>query len=549
MLKHHKIQPRRPKAPALGGALALKGSPACIDQTQPPTTKAVDVATLRTTSQNTPAGSPSSPSLCNPRATPAPGKGARARKPGSPGRRIRNLVEEDLTPKGASPKGDAPRKGPSNRVLVLNPNHQPMMPCSPARARQLLKAGKAAILRFQPFVIILKKPVNTQTQPLQIKIDPGAKTTGLTLNLLTPKGWVVIWAAHLVNRGIDIRDALLQRRSLRRSRRNRKTRYRVARFNNRTKPKGWLPPSIQSRVQRTLTWIKRLTRWSPAPGITIEHVKFDTQLMENPKISGMEYQQGTLYGYEIRQYVLDKWGRQCVYCGKTNVPLQLDHVIPKGKGSNRASNLVPACGRCNQKKGNRTAAEFGFPHLQPKTLGLAAAAATNAIRWELVNRAKATGLPVEFGSGGRTQFNRSRQNYPKTHWIDAACTGLSGQTVRLNPYHIVWEIQACRRQRRRMVQPDPYGFPSGQAKGFSQVQGFKTGDLAKAHVSKGKKQGCWIGRVATRNKGSFRVGPKDGISYRYLTKLQHADGYQYQPLTPALSSLPLRNRVSSAIIR
>ena len=253
--------PTKAKAPTKAGgcARALKGSLSGCDQTQPAVPQGTDRATWGTTSKNTPADNLSSPPLCNPNATPAPGKGERIGKPvPKAGRRIPHLVEDNLTPKGASPMGATPRKGSFNRVLVLNQDRTPAMPCTPARARRLLSAGKAAVLRFPPFTVILK--YNTQgKQPLQLKTDPGAKTAGLALTLQTKTGGKVIWAAELAHR-TDIKHALLQRKAQRRGRRQRKTRYRAARFQNRTRPKGWLAPSVKNRVLRGTTWIRRNDR-------------------------------------------------------------------------------------------------------------------------------------------------------------------------------------------------------------------------------------------------------------------------------------------------
>jgi 5-methylcytosine-specific restriction endonuclease McrA len=84
----------------------------------------------------------------------------------------------------------------------------------------------------------------------------------------------------------------------------------------------------------------------------MELVKFDTQLMENPDISGIEYQQGELAGYEVREYLLEKWGRKCAYCSETDLPLQIEHIIPRSRGgSDRVSNLTLACEGCNRLKG------------------------------------------------------------------------------------------------------------------------------------------------------------------------------------------------------
>jgi len=151
-------------------------------------------------------------------------------------------------------------------VFVLNSNKEPLNLTHPARARKLLKTGKAAVFKRYPFTIILKEEVEEpETQPLRIKIDPGAKTTGIAIL----RNDVVLWAAELTHKGFQIRESLTSRRQLRRSRRNRKTRYRQPRFNNRCRPDRWLPPSLISRVDNILTWVKRLLRLSPIVRIQV----------------------------------------------------------------------------------------------------------------------------------------------------------------------------------------------------------------------------------------------------------------------------------------
>jgi hypothetical protein len=181
----------------------------------------------------------------------------------------------------------------SNFVLVIDTNRKPLNPCTPGVARSLLKSGKAKVFRRFPFTIILNKAVDANPEPMQLKIDPGSKVTGLALL----QGNQVVWGGELAHRGQQIKDSLESRRGLRRGRRNRKTRYRKPRFLNRTRPQGWLAPSLQHRVETTLTWVTRLRRYAPIAGISQELVRFDLQQMENPEISGAEYQQGTLFGF------------------------------------------------------------------------------------------------------------------------------------------------------------------------------------------------------------------------------------------------------------
>ena len=419
------------------------------------------------------------------------------------------------------------------RVLVIDKNKKQLMPCHPARARQLLDKGKAAVYRRFPFTIILTEREGGDVQPVALKIDPGSKTTGLAMVADFKSGKQVVWAAELTHRGQAIRDALLSRSQQRRGRRARHTRYRPARFLNRAKPKGWLPPSLRSRIDNIWTWAVRLAWKCPLTSISQELVRFDMQLMENAEISGVEYQQGELQGYEVREYLLEKWGRKCAYCGAKDLPLEIEHVTPKTRGgSNRITNLSIACHDCNQEKGTQTAAEFGHPEIQAKAKQpLKDAAAVNATRWALFDRLKLTGLPVEAGTGGRTKFNRISQGYPKAHWIDAACVGESGTTVRLNPNLIPLLIKATGRQRRQMTSPDKYGFPRTKGKGPSTVKGFKTGDLVKAIVPTGKYAGTHVGRIAVRASGRFDIVTALGkvtASYKHLKTLHHSDGYTYQ---------------------
>lgn len=192
-----------------------------------------------------------------------------------------------------------------------------------------------------------------------------------------------------------------------------------------------MAPSLQHRVDTTMAWVKRLQRWAPVTALSRELVRFDMQAMQNPEISGIEYQQGDLQSFEVKEYLLEKWGRKCAYCDATGVPLEVEHIHPKARGgSNRVSNLTLACRPCNETKDDRNLQDF-LAH-DPARLTkiqvqakhpLKDAAAVNATRWALANALQATGLPVELATGGRTKFNRHQLDIPKTHALDAACVG------------------------------------------------------------------------------------------------------------------------------
>ena len=419
-----------------------------------------------------------------------------------------------------------------SKVFVLDTNLHPLAPCAPPRARQLLKRGKAAVYRRYPFTIILNRPIDApDTSHRRLKIDPGSRTTGIAI--VNDDSSEVEFAAELQHRGQQIKSSLDKRRAIRRGRRNRKTRYRKARFSNRTKSKGRLAPSLMSRVHNIMTWVKRLRKLCPINAISMELVRFDMQAIENPEINGVEYQQGERLGYEVREYLLEKFDRSCVYCGATDTPLEVEHIIPRSRGgSNRVSNLTIACTPCNQKKNCRTAEEFGFPNIQAMAKkSLKDAALVNATCWQIYQQLQSTGLSVEIGTGGRTKFNRVQRNLPKTHWLDAACVGESTPQALKVKGVCPLLITATGHGSRQMCRVDKYGFPRTGTKGHKRVKGFQTGDIVRAVVTKGKKAGVYVGRVAVRASGSFNVTTAiqvvQGISYKCFKQLHQSDGYNY----------------------
>ncbi len=423
----------------------------------------------------------------------------------------------------------------SNFVFVIDTNKQPLNPLHPGQARRLLKQGKAAVFRRYPFTIILKHAVlSPNTQPHQIKIDPGSKTTGIAI---VQNEGDVIWSAEITHRGQKIKKDLESRRSVRRSRRNRKTRYRQPRFLNRKRPEGWLAPSLQSRVENTMTWVNRIQKYVPVTGISQELVKFDTQLLQNPKVSGVEYQQGELAGYEIREYLLEKWDRKCAYCGEAATRLEVEHIHPRSNGgSNRISNLALACHDCNQTKGNQDIKDFlaGKPDvlsriLKQAKLPLRDAAAVNSTRWALLNRLKETGLPVKTGTGGRTKYNRMRLELPKTHWLDAACVGVVDKLQILTSQPLL--IVAKGWGSRQMCTTNKQGFPKSHRTRCKTFFGFQTGDMVRAVLKAGKFTGVHVGRLTVRASGVFELITPNGkvspVRHKYCKAIHRNDGYSY----------------------
>jgi hypothetical protein len=268
--------------------------------------------------------------------------------------------------------------------------------------------------------------------------------------------------------------------------------------------------------------------------------------MQNAEISGVEYQQGELVGYEVREYLLEKFNKKCAYCDATDARLEIDHVHPRSRGgSNRVSNLALACHSCNQAKGNQDIKDFlsGKPDVLKRVLAkikkpLADAAAVNATRWALFEQLKATGLPVETGTGGQTKFNRTRLSLPKTHWTDAVAVGDS------TPEQVVIKvtkpllIKATGYGHRRICNINKFGFPQVNKKGglalrsrVKVVRGFQTGDMVRAVVPSGKNVGIHVGRVVVRATGQFDISTPTRklqiINAKYCKPIQRQDGYSY----------------------
>ncbi|MFF4620923.1 RNA-guided endonuclease IscB [Nonomuraea jabiensis] len=245
---------------------------------------------------------------------------------------------------------------------MLDSHGRPLQPCTPARARQLLKKGRAVVHRHTPFVIRLKDRIaaGSEIDGVELGVDPGSRHTGIAMFIAQAGERRARYGIQLDHRGAAIRMKMEQRAAYRRGRRSRKLRYRAPRFSNRARPPGWLAPSLRHRVITTVSWAHRLARWAPVRAVHVERVVFDTHaLAAGRPMEGGDYQQGTLHGTEVREYLLAKWGRRCAYCGARGVPLNIDHIQSRSRGgSDRVSNLTLACVPCNQAKGSQPVEAF-----------------------------------------------------------------------------------------------------------------------------------------------------------------------------------------------
>ena len=316
-------------------------------------------------------------------------------------------------------------------IYVVAASGKPLMP---TRRRNKvwywLRCGLAKVVSREPFTIQLRFETTEYTQPVTVGVDTGSKTVGMAA---TTNGAVVYQAE--VHLRTDITDKLTQRRQYRRTRRFRNTRYRAARFANRRRPAGWVPPALRSKAEATVKAVQFVARVLPVCQVNVEVGRFDTQKMQHPEISGLEYQQGELQGYLLREYLLEKWQRHCAYCGAKGVPLEVEHIVPRSRGgSNRVSNLTLACKPCNVRKAKQTAAEFRYPKIQAQArVPLKDAAHVSALKTAVVQRLQAIfGTDqVAVSYGYETKYKRIQVlGLAKSHTNDAvAIACVMGEVV------------------------------------------------------------------------------------------------------------------------
>ena len=336
-------------------------------------------------------------------------------------------------------------------VYVISKNGQPLMPSQRhGKIRRLLKENKAKVIKRCPFTIKLLYETEENVQDITLGVDAGSKTVGFSATTETKE----LFAGELELRD-DISKNLTARRQFRRTRRNRKTRYRKARFDNRvrSKRKGWLAPSVEAKIEAHIKTIEKICRILPIKDIVIEVAAFDTQKMQNPEISGIEYQQGTLSGYTIREYLAEKFDHKCCYCKRPQgkgVRFEVEHLTPKSRGgSNRITNLGWSCKECNDKKDALTCEEFGHPEVRDKAeAGMKHAAHMSIMRWKLYERLKAIyGDRLHMTYGSTTSYLRSEAGLEKAHAVDARC--ISGNPYA-EPAEEIFYMRKVRRHNRQI---------------------------------------------------------------------------------------------------
>lgn len=308
-------------------------------------------------------------------------------------------------------------------VYVLSKTGQPLMPTeNHAKVRVLLKQQKARVITNCPFTIQLLYKSTTYTQPVSLGIDAGSKHIGLSATTEDK----VLYESDVVLRN-DIVDLLSARRALRHARRNRKTRYRKVRFDNRvhSKNKGWLAPSIREKIDSHMTVVDKVCKLLPVTNIVVETASFDIQKIKNPDVSGTDYQQGEQLGFwNIREYVLFRDGHECQCChGKSKDPvLNVHHIESRRTGGNAPNNLITLCETCHKGYHKGTVI---LPKTIHRGMRFKDAAFMGIMRWAFYNRLKelyaSKNIPVSMTYGYITKNTRIAHHLQKEHFVDARC--------------------------------------------------------------------------------------------------------------------------------
>lgn len=295
------------------------------------------------------------------------------------------------------------------------------------RVGYLLRHGKAHVVSRVPFVVQLDYESTTYTQEVSLGIDAGSKHIGVSASSEKKE----LLAAQVELRS-DVVNLLSARRELRRTRRNRKVRYRKVRFDNRKKKDGRLAPSVEQKVESHLKVIRLAHKLLPVTKTTIEVAQFDAQKIKNPDINGKEYQQGEQMGFwNVREYVLARDGHKCIHCkGKSRDSiLNVHHLESRKVGGNSPSNLVTLCETCH-KAYHR--GEFDLKVKRGTTLR--DAAVMNIMRWAVYERAKLEFENVHLTYGYITKHTRIENGIAKTHVADAFCIAMNVNAMQLSSF-------------------------------------------------------------------------------------------------------------------
>ena len=401
-------------------------------------------------------------------------------------------------------------------VYVFNINGQPLMPTSRCgKVKHLLKSGKAKVVKSCPFTIQLTYECGNHTQPITLGVDAGSKHIGVSATTITEE----VYSAVVELRN-DIVELLSTKRELRKTRRNRKTRYRQPRFNNRvhSKNKGWLAPSIEHKINTHLRVVNDIHKILPITKIIVEVASFDIQKIKNPDIQGVEYQQGEqLAFWNTREYVLFRDNHTCQCCKgkKKDDRLNVHHIESRKTGGNSPDNLITLCKTCHD---DYHEGKIKLPKHIKRGMSFKDSTFMGIMRWIFYNRLKERYSDrVSLTFGYITKNTRIENNLPKEHYIDARCISGNPNVKQLGCYYYQKKVRNHNRQiHKNTILKGGYR-KSNQAP--KEVFGFQLFGKVKY-----KAQECFI--FGRRTSGYFDLRTLDGtkisagVSYKKLKLLE-----------------------------
>ena len=408
-------------------------------------------------------------------------------------------------------------------VYVINKNGQPLMPTeNHAKVRVLLKNKKAKVVKKCPFTIQLAYNSTNYTQEISLGIDAGSKHIGLSV---TTKDKVLFESdTELRN---DIVDLLSTRRQNRRARRNRKTRYRKPRFNNRKRGDEWLAPSVQNKVDTHLAVVKKVHEILPITKVIVETASFDIQKIKNPTISGTEYQKGEqLDFWNVREYVLFRDGHICQCCkGKSKDKiLNVHHIKSRKISGNAPNNLITLCKTCHS---GYHAGTIMLPKSIRRGMSFKDAAFMGIMRWAFYNRLKKIYPNVNLTFGYITKDTRIKNGLPKEHYIDARC--ISGNPLAKSDGIVYFQKKVRCHNRQIHKNTILKGGIRKRNQASYEVMGFRLYDKVKW-----KGSSCYI--FGRRSTGRMDLRLLDG------TKVNASVGYKNLRLLETRKNILVESR-------
>ena len=363
-------------------------------------------------------------------------------------------------------------------VYVLDQNGQPLMPTNRhGKVRRMLQSGHAKVVNRCPFTIQLNYESGHQIQEISLGIDAGSKHIGVSATTKAK----VLYEADVELRN-DMVELLSSRRELRRGRRNRKTRYRKPRFQNRKRNEGWLAPSIRQKIGTHMTVIEKVCKFLPISKIIVETASFDIQKIKNPGIQGTEYQQGDQLGFwNVREYVLFRDNHTCQCChGKSKDKiLNVHHIESRKTGGDAPNNLITLCETCHNGYHQGT---VNLPAKIKRGMSFKDTTFMGIMRWTFYESLKKTyeplDIPVSNTYGYITKHTRIEHDLPKEHYIDARCISGNPDARSNGEVYYQKKIRCHNRQLHKLTILKGGTRKKNQAEYV--VKGFRLFDVVKA---------------------------------------------------------------------